>query len=172
MRTFVLLAAVFAAFACGPCYAQTAPSAPVIGAQDVSEARLAAARRVVSANGSANSYAIVIDRLVPEMMHSIARAQGLSQAQADAATRLLSEEMRASSQEFLELQARVYARHLSTEDLTALADFYESPVGRRYIQSLPDITNDGFTVGQTYAREVIAPRINARVLELNRQGRL
>src|SRR5262245_24868699 len=115
MRTFVLLAAAFAAFACGPCYAQTAPSAPVIGAQDVSEARLTAARRVVSVNGSASAFALMIDRLIPEMMRSIARARGLSQAQADAATRLVSEEMRASSQEFLELQARVYAQHMSTE---------------------------------------------------------
>jgi hypothetical protein len=37
---------------------------------------------------------------------------------------------------------------------------------------LPDLTNDSFTVGQTYAREVLVPRITARAAELNRQGRL
>ena len=144
MLKFIMAAPLALALITQPCMAQTAP-APVNQeasslTSQIDPVRLAAARRVLAANGSARTFALVIDRLVPDIMHTIAQGRGLNSSQERTATQLLQTEMQSSSQDFMDMTAAIYAQHMSTEDLTALAEFYESPVGQRYIGVLPDIT--------------------------------
>jgi hypothetical protein len=157
---------------------QTTPASPTPQAQqsssasDIDSARLAAARRVVTANGTANSLSVFVSRFVPEMIQPLARAHGLTAEQTNLATRLLLEEMQSSQEDMVELAAQNYAHHLSTEDLNLLADFYESPVGRRYIQTLPSLLNDGMTAGAAYGRDVLSPRLQRRFQDLIDRGTL
>lgn len=157
-------------------HAQTTPLAPQATQNstpsDIDPARLAAARRVVAANGTASSLSVFIARFVPDFIQPLARARGLTADQTNLATRLLSEEMQSSQADMVELAAQNYAHHLSTEDLTQLAAFYESPVGRRYIQTLPQLLSDAMSAGQVYGRDVLAPRLQRRFQDLIAQGRL
>lgn len=139
---------------------------------DIDTARLTAARRVVAANGTANSLSVFVARFVPEIIQPLARAHGLNTDQTNLAIRLLLEEMQSSQADMVELAAQNYAHHLSTEDLNELANFYESPVGRRYIQTLPALLNDGMSAGQAYGQNVLGPRLQRHFQELIAQGRL
>ncbi len=158
----------------GECAAETPPQQATAAASEsaIDPARLAAARRVIAANGSASSYDLMIERMVPSVVGAIAAGNGLNEAQRSEAARIVMDEMRAASAEFMELMSRVYAGRMSTEDLTVLAEFYESPAGRRYIQTLPSLLNDSFDVSQAWAESVLVPRVTARALERDRQGRL
>jgi hypothetical protein len=53
----------------------------------------------------------------------------------------------------------VYDKHLSTEDLRALLDYYRSPFGQRMLKVLPEVARDsqmaGFSVGQKAADEAL-----------------
>ena len=53
----------------------------------------------------------------------------------------------------------VYDKHLSTEDLRALLDYYKSPFGQRMLKVLPEVARDsqmaGFSVGQKAADEAL-----------------
>ncbi|WP_395644493.1 DUF2059 domain-containing protein [Terricaulis sp.] len=157
-----------------PCFAQTSDAAAAQTAQssDVDPARLAAARRVVASNGSSASFRFYVDQMVPLFMAPIARAHGLNEAQTQVATRLVSEEMLASTDELVELIARVYAIHFPTEDLNALADFYESPLGQRLVTAMPEVMADSGRVSQVFAEQVMAPRMQARIRALEADGRL
>lgn len=175
----IAFAAVAIVFVAVTAQAQTAPDSPTTTPSQqttapatIDPARLAAAHRVVAANGTANSLSLFISRFVPEMIQPLARAQGLTAEQTSLATRLLLEEMQSSQADMVELAAQNYARHLSTEDLNQLADFYESPVGRRYIETLPILLNESMTNGAAYGRNVLAPRLQRRFQELIDQGRL
>jgi hypothetical protein len=41
----------------------------------------------------------------------------------------------------------VYARHFSTEDIQALVQFYESPLGQRVVKSMPQVTQESESAG-------------------------
>jgi hypothetical protein len=41
----------------------------------------------------------------------------------------------------------IYARHFSTEDIKALIQFYESPLGQRVVRSMPQVTQESESAG-------------------------
>jgi uncharacterized protein len=53
----------------------------------------------------------------------------------------------------------IYDKHLSTEDLRALLEYYKSPFGQRMLKVLPEVARDsqlaGFSVGQKAADEAL-----------------
>jgi hypothetical protein len=48
----------------------------------------------------------------------------------------------------------VYDKYLTHEEVKALIAFYESPVGKKYIQVLPQITQESMTVGEAWGRQL------------------
>jgi hypothetical protein len=70
------------------------------------------------------------------------------------------------------MTARAYARRLSVSDMNALSDLYETDVGRRFVSVLPALTAEAGTTGRTSGEQILAPRIAARLRELERQGKL
>jgi hypothetical protein len=41
----------------------------------------------------------------------------------------------------------IYARHFSTEDIRALIQFYESPLGQRVVKTMPEVTQESESAG-------------------------
>ena len=79
--------------------------------------------------------------------------------------------MLSSKDDWMELYARAYATHLSLEELNTLAQFYESAAGQRYLAAMPDIISDNVSAGRIHARDVLGPRVQARVAALLAQPR-
>jgi len=146
----------------------TAPtSAPVAHAAD--PAHLAAARRVIAANGTEASEHAVIAQLTPMVMAQIGHAQGLSDAQIATARDVLTEEMESSVGDLVEIVVQIYANHFTTEQLNALADFYESPAGHAYIAEMPALLHDSIAVSQQWAQTTLEPRVAARMAAITAQ---
>jgi uncharacterized protein len=49
-----------------------------------------------------------------------------------------------------EMLAPVYAKYLTIDDLQELIKFYETPIGKKYAQSTPLITQESMQIGQQW----------------------
>jgi hypothetical protein len=53
----------------------------------------------------------------------------------------------------------IYDKYLSEEDVRALLDFYNSPLGQRMLKALPEVAREsqaaGFALGQKAAQETL-----------------
>lgn len=49
----------------------------------------------------------------------------------------------------------IYVRHLSLGDIQALTQFYESPVGQRFVNALPQISKESQTVGAQLGQKAV-----------------
>lgn len=58
-----------------------------------------------------------------------------------------------SGDEMIDKIVPIYNKYLSAEDIKGLINFYKSPVGKRTLNVLPQITRESIEVGQQYGRE-------------------
>lgn len=81
----------------------------------------------------------------------------------------MEDEIRSDPQPVIDMLARDYALHLSADDLNALAAFYESPVGQRYLSALPAIQTETSQASRQWAEQVLVPRLLNRIESLGHQ---
>jgi uncharacterized protein len=137
---FVLLSFGAAAFAQGSDGgSQTSPD----------EKTIAAARHVLDLTGAAK----LGEQLWPTMFEALKRTQP---SVPESAWEEIDREFRSyfSSDEFLNSIATVYARHFNEDELKQLAAFYETPLGKKVVQNLPEIGQECFSVGASAGRDL------------------
>jgi len=64
----------------------------------------------------------------------------------------------------------VYAKHFTPDEVKGLIAFYETPLGKKSIQVMPEVMNECIKVGQDWGQEILPklfPRLESR---LKREG--
>ncbi|MGH9824438.1 MAG: DUF2059 domain-containing protein [Blastocatellia bacterium] len=114
------------------------------------EKTLAAARHLLELTGVSK----LGQQIWPTMFDALKRSQP---AIPESAWDEIDNEFRAffSSNEFLDPIAGVYARHFSEDELKQLTAFYETPLGKKMVSSLPDITRECMSIGGSIGRDVM-----------------
>ena len=69
-----------------------------------------------------------------------------------------------SLDDFISMLTPVYKKHLSISDIEEITRFYKTPVGQKYISSLPAITQESVKIGQKLGEE-IERKINKKLIE-------
>lgn len=136
-------------------FAQTAaPEAPTAPAQtQFSESHLALAREVVISSGMSRSFEAVI----PQMEEGLLRQFGRNPALVDDAVevvRSLRPEMELQRQVMVNRAARVIAGRLSEAELQAIATFFESEAGKRYVEVQPAMLDGLISEMQVWSQEL------------------
>lgn len=54
--------------------------------------------------------------------------------------------------ELIVLITPVYDKYYTQEDLDGMIAFYRSPVGQKVVRTLPDVSREGFAIGQEWGR--------------------
>ena len=81
-----------------------------------------------------------------------------------------SQEMEASFDDLLKMQAKVYEAHFSESELRALTAFYKSDLGRKVISETPAITREEVPIGIKWG-QTVAPAAMQRALDkLKKEG--
>lgn len=57
-------------------------------------------------------------------------------------------------EELTDLIIPIYDRHFSYDDIRQLIAFYESPIGRKFVGQLPQLTQESMTAGQAWGRQL------------------
>ena len=69
---------------------------------------------------------------------------------------------------FVDLIVPVYASHFTVEELDALIAFYNTPVGRKTVSVMPQVTQEAIQIGQRWGQSLgptIVERVKARLSE-------
>lgn len=61
---------------------------------------------------------------------------------------------RASSDKLIGLIIPIYDRHLTLADIRGLIEFYQSPLGQRLLQALPQITQESMQAGVQWGQDM------------------
>ena len=56
--------------------------------------------------------------------------------------------------EIVDLVVPIYVKHYSVEDMTKLIEFFNSPLGKKYISKIPMITQESYAVGQEWGQKL------------------
>jgi hypothetical protein len=129
-----------------PTVAGGASQAPA--AEPVDPAKDAAIRRLMDLTGAGKLGGQMVDGMMPQMRAMISQSIGQN-ARADQFLEAFFRKFRThlTDADIVNMIVPVYARHFSLEDIQALIQFYESPVGQRFVEQLPRLTEESRAIG-------------------------
>jgi TonB family protein len=145
--------------------------------QNSPDSKAREARRLLAATDAYRSASAALDRAMvqmkPVLEQTLRRALGEEgkPENLEAATNMIAEEFRenASAGAFLEERvASIYASRLTLEEMRELADFYESPLGRKFVAlqrtAAPEISKEALAWGEQVLQQILSgPEFRARV---------
>jgi len=67
---------------------------------------------------------------------------------------LQQEFLRTSVDDLVAMLVPVYQKHMTIEDLRGLVEFYETPLGKKFITSTPAIMEESMQVGQAWGMKL------------------
>jgi hypothetical protein len=82
----------------------------------------------------------------------------------------LLERMAARSGEIVDLTAAIYARNFSADEIRQVTAFYRTPVGQRFLDKLPAITQESMAMGQQWGQSIAAEMRDKIIEELRKRG--
>lgn len=125
---------------------------------------LAAALDVMDALNAKATFMVVVESVSSTMLANIKQTHPEASDKAVAEFhKAFKDEMVSQTDELMKMQAAVYAEHFSEADLKALAAFYRSDVGKRFVSEQPAIIKEvtplalkwGMQAGQNAAQRAM-----------------
>ena len=148
-----------------PAPAQPAPAPPT----QISPSHLAVARDVVVLSGMTRTF----DVIPPEMNEQIKKNLGTRPDLAkdlDQVIEGMKPEMELQKQQMVNAAARVYASRISEADLKEIAAFFKSPIGKKYVETQPQILDSMVVEIQNWTKQ-LAEYVMVRVrAEMTKRG--
>lgn len=126
------------------------PQGGVPGPAPADVKRMAAARHVLDVTGAASMG----EKIWPTMMQNLKKSYP---SIPEEAWKSVDHDFRAffSSDDFLNRIATVYAEAFTEDELSQLAAFYETPVGKKSVEKTPEITLKCFQIGAQAGQEIM-----------------
>lgn len=141
----------------------------------VDPAALAQAKAVLEKSGSAAIGQQVASALLNAQKARLEQANPGKTTEINEVVGLMQAEFAKQLPPMIDAIAAIYAQYFTTEELTQLSAFYDSPVGRKMIKEMPQIMSETMTVAQTFAQKIamevmvkLQPEIEKRKLKLNK----
>lgn len=155
-----LAAAVFAlALQAGAAFAQ----------DEISDSHLEAAREVLAASGVARNFDAVVPGITEAMRRQLVTQPALSEDIAEVLEEL-KPELELQRRSMVTRAATALARQLTEEELTEIAAFFNSPAGKRYVETQPIVLEDTLRAMDEWTDEV-AEYMQIRVrAEMQKRG--
>jgi hypothetical protein len=148
--------------------ARPAPAQPAPAPQ-ISPSHLAVARDVVVLSGMTRTF----DVIPPEMNEQIKKNMGGRPEVAkdlDQVIEGMKPEMELQKQQMVTTAARVYASRMSEADLKEIAAFFKSPIGKKYVETQPQILDSMVVEIQNWTKQ-LAEYVMVRVrAEMSKRG--
>jgi len=132
-------------------------------AQEPTKGQVDAARSVIILSGMSLSFDVV-----PQMMDRIAKNLLTTRPELgkdlNAVMDMLEPEFQPRREEMLNAAAKIFVKKLSQEELTQIAAFFDSPIGKKYVASQPAILDEIVVTMQAFTQKT-STDLFARVRE-------
>ena len=146
---------------------------PVAAQQSsIPDEKLVAARELVTAMRAESQMNAMIDALRGYMVHSfVTAAPRLGEAKArELVDEFIMPEFRASTGEFREIFAGLYAQRLTVAEMRELARFHPSPLGQRMLEVTPEITAAIVPISTAWGQRVVQQALTKHRDALRQRG--
>lgn len=161
-RRRLACAVVFGLALNGTASAQEAPAAPAIPAPQVpatpepepSPGQMAAARDVIVASGMARSFIPMVPQLSEQIGPMLTRTRPDLTKDLTAVLDQLKPEFEKKTDEMIDIAARIFARRMSEDDLKQTAAFFNSPVGKKYVDLQPVVLDELVVSMQSWTQQL------------------
>ena len=187
MPAFRLAAASLAlALAAVPALAQTPPAAGAAGAAPAAGAaapaplptlqspiapeKLALARRVVLGSGMGRSFEPMLPQLEEQIPVVVTRTRPELAKDLSAVLTQLHPEFAKKADDMTDIAARIYAEHMSEDDLRAAAAFFDSPAGKNYVSAQPLMLDQLVVAMQAWTQETSTYMMKRVQQEMEKKG--
>jgi hypothetical protein len=149
--------------------ATPAPSAPAPSAPAPSASHLAAAREVALASGIVRSIDVIPPQLFERLREQIVARPELSK-DLDDVLKTIGPEMELQKQKAVNAIAAIYARAMTEAELKDTIAFFNSPSGKKYVETQPVVLDDIVREMRDWSQEV-AEYVMVRVrAEMQKKG--
>jgi len=136
-----------------------------------SPAQIDAAMDLLKANNAAANMQAMLDVIVPLQAAQIRREHpNASDETIKQLIRIVNDAILSHTDDLIRLYAVAYARRFSAEEMQALAAFYRSDVGQKYLKELPGLMKDITPIGIAYLRGVVTQEVENAISKLREQG--
>jgi hypothetical protein len=120
----------------------------------VDPARLAAAKDLMEATGSAKQFDAILPLLTQQLEGAFVKLRPDQANTIKEVFRLMPERFSQRKQEAFDQVAVVFAQNFTADELKELARFYRSPVGAKYVQLQPELFKQSMAIGQAWGRKI------------------
>ena len=160
MRICAMVLAAWLA-ATTPLVAQSSTASP--------EAR-AAAKELVEVMQAVDQFRRVMPIIMQQLKPAISQGRPEVARDFDLVMPAVMEAMSAKFGELAESFAALYAFNFSTGELQQLTAFYRTPLGRKFIEKVPEITQQSFVIGQKFGERIAGDLRQAMIEQLRKRG--
>jgi uncharacterized protein len=153
---------------------QAAPNTPPAqtgpGTTAPSPAHLAAARALVIACGMSRSFSIVIPQFMDQIAQSLTQTRPEIARDLNAVLKQLKPEFDHQADEMVDIAAQIYVKQLSEQDLKAADAFFESPAGKKYVETQPAFLTEVVTAMQGWQGKISTDMMTRVREEMKKKG--
>jgi len=107
-----------------------------------------ALKKMMIASGAENTYKVVIDQMVAAFKTQ------KSNVPEEFWTEMGAEMVKTSMTDLVDMLAPVYEKHLTLADINGLIAFYQSPIGKKFAEKTPFITQESMQIGQQWGMKL------------------
>jgi uncharacterized protein len=150
--------------------AVTLLSGNAAAAQTPSPDVVAAAHELVVTMRAADQLKTLLPIIMQQLKPAIVQGRPQVERDYDAVMPLILEGITARGGEFVDLVAAVYARNFTADEIRQVTAFYRSPVGQKFLEKMPVVTQESFAAGQKWGQAVAAEMRNRIIEELRKRG--
>ena len=142
-----------------------APESPTAAAPaPASPSHLAAARALVVACGMSRSFSIIVPQFLDQIGSSLTQTRPELSRDLTVVLTQLKPEFDKQVNEMIDIAAQIYVKQMSEQDLKAAVAFFESPAGKKYVETQPAFLTEVVTAMQGWQGK-ISTDMMARVRE-------
>lgn len=131
---------------------------------------VAAARDLVVASGMARSFVPMVPDLLRQIVPTVTRTHPeLGKDLNDVVTQLEPEFVK-DGEQMIDIAARVYARHMSEDELNQTATFFKSTAGVKYVAAQPLMLDELVVAMQSWTQQLSNIMMNRVREEMTKKG--
>jgi hypothetical protein len=112
-------------------------------------------RRLIELTGSAQLTQAMMNQMAQQMKPLLINSLPPGERSEQIANIFVQKMVeRANSEGFLKMVIPIYDKHLSHEEIKGLIQFYESPLGKKYVEVLPQMMQESNAAGAEWGHQI------------------
>ncbi|MGH6838815.1 MAG: DUF2059 domain-containing protein [Methylocella sp.] len=148
----------------------TPPGQTEPGSAAPSPSHLAAARALVVACGMSRSFSIIIPQFMDQIGSSLTQTRPELRHDLNDVLNGLKPEFDKQADEMVGIAAQIYVKQMSEQDLKAAVAFFESPAGKKYVETQPAFLTEVVTAMQGWQGKISTDMMTRVRAEMKKKG--